>query len=228
MTDTSQAAPPRPAQTSIFGGAPIEDPPEPSKAEPADEPPPAPRSIDVCPVRGCGAWVPIGDTEIIEGAQFECAPTAGTGGHRLVAVIQADTPHVGTSRAILAYTGKRWRPKAVKAPKAPNPTRGPRDPSKGRAARDKAMAASAGAASGAWIAEVEGIVKRLAKAGGEFTADDIWKKMTKETPNGRALGGVLKAMSLNGIIEPTDRFIPTVRASRHAAPIRVWRAKSRT
>jgi hypothetical protein len=43
-----------------------------------------------------------------------------------------------------------------------------------------------------------------------------------ETHDYRALGPCMKSAQRLGYIEPTDRFRNTERASRHAAPIRLW------
>jgi hypothetical protein len=71
---------------------------------------------------------------------------------------------------------------------------------------------------------IKSLVK-VAKAREQFSSDDIWYAMSYAPEEPRTLGLVfLWAQKLN-IIEPLEQWKPTIRASAHRRPIRIWRSK---
>jgi hypothetical protein len=73
-----------------------------------------------------------------------------------------------------------------------------------------------------WLETALAAVTALARERATFTADDVWNTGLKPPREPRALGAVLTILRRDGVVEPTGEFRPTVRRSRHAAPIRVW------
>ena len=58
-----------------------------------------------------------------------------------------------------------------------------------------------------------------------FTTDDVWAMGLRPAPgDSRALGPVMMAAKKAGVIVATPNFRPTVIASNHAAPKRIWRS----
>jgi hypothetical protein len=61
----------------------------------------------------------------------------------------------------------------------------------------------------------------------EFTSDDVWKLLdlagAKRPHEARAFGAVMRRAKTEGLIEPTERFIPSKRVELHQSPRRVWR-----
>lgn len=99
-------------------------------------------------------------------------------------------------------------------------------PSEGRRRRDKAMKkveshAAPGFLDGALVA-----AGRAARDLPHLTSDDLWRYMPPEvtTPDNRAMGPVMVRAKKLGLIEPTDRFKPTIFPRGHAGPRRVWRS----
>lgn len=88
-----------------------------------------------------------------------------------------------------------------------------------RADRDEAIARGLANADEAWILSALLVVRALARAFPEFTADDVWARV--ETPREpRALAGVLRRAAADGLIQASGTFRPSAR--RHAAPVMVW------
>ena len=75
-----------------------------------------------------------------------------------------------------------------------------------------------------WRGKAEKAVLKVANRRSFFTADNIWATGLEEPPEPRALGNVLKRAAAMGLIERTGRFRTTKRASRHGAPLAVWRS----
>ena len=94
---------------------------------------------------------------------------------------------------------------------------------------DEAIARSYRNADPDWlrIAFTEGI--QLALDQDEFTTDDLWERMEEHHPKvttheHRAMGSVIRKLKADNAIRPTTYYRPSRRASRHGAPIRVWRS----
>lgn len=100
------------------------------------------------------------------------------------------------------------------------------DPEKARQNRERAIA-QAGLGKAHWMAAAKWAVVEVALELQEFTTDAVWAKGLEKPDWGsaRAMGPVMRAAAQKGIIEPTDRFIPTDKADSHRQPIRVWRSK---
>lgn len=76
-----------------------------------------------------------------------------------------------------------------------------------------------------WKDEAEKIVEFLAERNATFTTDDVWRLLAEtkaETHEHRAMGAVMRAAARNGIIEKTDRVVPTLRACANRRPVAVW------
>ena len=91
--------------------------------------------------------------------------------------------------------------------------------------RDSAIKAVDENADDRWKEIALEAVASLAIQQGEFTADDVWFALEKvpdlpKVHDPRALGGVMMRAHRNKIINPTDKFVPSVR--RHATAMRVW------
>lgn len=62
-----------------------------------------------------------------------------------------------------------------------------------------------------------------------LTTDDVHERLEGvSTHELRALGAIMKRAARDGLIAPTDRYLPTLRASAHARPVRVWRSLVRS
>ena len=75
-----------------------------------------------------------------------------------------------------------------------------------------------------WTGKAEAAVLKVAGRRKYLTTDDIWATGLEAPPEPRALGNVLKRAAAMGLIERTGRFRTTKRASRHGAPLAVWRS----
>jgi hypothetical protein len=74
-------------------------------------------------------------------------------------------------------------------------------------------------------------VSEVASTRSEFTADDIDDQIESYTAAGRpvthekrALGVVMTRAARAGLIQPTDRIIPSTRRKLHNSPRRVWQS----
>lgn len=101
--------------------------------------------------------------------------------------------------------------------------------SEGERRRDEALERVRQAALEAWLREAENAVRELAFGRPEFTTDAVWAYLDRHgTPlphEKRAMGAVMRAAhKQDGLIEPTERFVKSVRPEHHAGPVRVWRS----
>lgn len=100
---------------------------------------------------------------------------------------------------------------------------------KGAALRDEAIDAVEEATPEQWKAHAIDAVLEVAKLRPEFTTDPVWFVLGKTLrnpapPEPRAMGAIMrKAVSL-GYCETTDRSHPSVRASCHKRPVRIWKS----
>lgn len=79
-----------------------------------------------------------------------------------------------------------------------------------------------------WQDEATALIRRLATDHPFLISDDLWASGLTEPGDGRALGAAFVRAKTLGYIAPTMQFVITHQASRHHAPIRVWRSKLRT
>jgi len=96
------------------------------------------------------------------------------------------------------------------------------------AARDEAIERVDLNANTEWKKTAEAAVIHIARMRPTFTADDVWDHLRKhtscETHEPSALGAIFNKLRREGRIRHTGEFIISRRATRHAAPIRVWTA----
>lgn len=90
--------------------------------------------------------------------------------------------------------------------------------------RDEAMARVEAHASSEWRAAASKAIADVARAKPFFTADHVWATGLARPHESRALGPEIKRAARAGVLEPTDTFKLSAQASRHRAPIRVWRS----
>jgi hypothetical protein len=97
-----------------------------------------------------------------------------------------------------------------------------------RAVRDASMDLIEGNTSKAWRDAMMGLTEEVAKIREYFTSDHVFYLASKRKMpfihDRRAFGPIIKAAQRDGICQPTERFIPCRRKTRHAAPLRVWRS----
>jgi hypothetical protein len=96
------------------------------------------------------------------------------------------------------------------------------------AARDEAIERVNKHANDAWKQAAEAAILHIARMRMTFTADDVWGHLTKhtacETHEPSALGAIFNKLRRQGKIRWTGDFMISRRATRHAAPMRVWTA----
>lgn len=95
--------------------------------------------------------------------------------------------------------------------------------------REEAISRADAAAKEQWKADALAAVSICAELHKEFTTTTVWFWLAKAhdfkmPAEPRAMGAVIRRAHKLGWIEPTDRFVNTHRASRHRAPVRVWRS----
>jgi hypothetical protein len=79
-----------------------------------------------------------------------------------------------------------------------------------------------------WQEQAVALVKKLAESHSYIVSDDLWVSGLAEPGDSRALGAAMVTAKRKGYVSPTMMFVLTHQASRHKAPIRVWRSKLRT
>lgn len=84
-------------------------------------------------------------------------------------------------------------------------------------------------ANTAWRDAACSIVRNLAVTCREFTSDHVWAELDAlgfRTQEHRAMGAVMRAAALDGLIVKTDRVVPTNRPCANRRPVAVWRSLS--
>jgi len=99
----------------------------------------------------------------------------------------------------------------------------------GAAERDDAIDRADRNAHQWWRGDAERAARSLASSRPFFTSEDVLARLDSDadaprTHDTRALGAIMRKLHRDGVIEPTARFVPSERPSRHRAPVRVWRA----
>lgn len=93
-------------------------------------------------------------------------------------------------------------------------------------ARDEALERVEQNASKVWTALALATVLDIANNKAEFTTDDVWEALNQlgaEDPHeSRAIGAVMRNAAKDGLIRPTDRYLPSQRVACHRRPVRVW------
>lgn len=77
-----------------------------------------------------------------------------------------------------------------------------------------------------WKDEADQVVRSLCQTRQFFTANDVWERMTKSTPDGRALGQVIINASKAGLCRKTDRYEPSRIKKQNMRPIAIWESLS--
>jgi hypothetical protein len=94
------------------------------------------------------------------------------------------------------------------------------------AAAQDGMSRADANANDTWKQAAEAAVIHVARMRPTFTADDVWRQLQfatgVETHEPSALGPILNRLRRQGVIKQTGEFVVSHRASRHAAPLRVW------
>ena len=81
-----------------------------------------------------------------------------------------------------------------------------------------------GAASQAWKDEAFTYGVSLAKSRRTFTSDDLRAGLTESTHEYRALGGIMRRLSIEGHIERTEQTRKSGKSYNHNRDLRVWRS----
>jgi len=95
------------------------------------------------------------------------------------------------------------------------------DLTQGEALRDEGMARALDAQT-EWRQWAYGWGAML-KEGQEVTSTDLIEAIGMP-PKPNAVGAVMRALAVQGLIEPTERYVKSPRPSCHAAVVRVWRS----
>ena len=103
------------------------------------------------------------------------------------------------------------------------------DVAAGITARDKAIAQVEANADPTWKTQARNAIRWLVRSRLEFTTDDVWQEMADrryELPREpRAIGALMVEAAREGLIEATDRYVPSARPDCHRRPVKVWRVR---
>jgi hypothetical protein len=77
---------------------------------------------------------------------------------------------------------------------------------------------------GAWLAAQLPAVAALAMRLQELTSDDVWAALTMPPRESRLIGVLLNRAAAGGLIEATERHVPSRRGINNRRPVRVWRS----
>jgi len=75
-----------------------------------------------------------------------------------------------------------------------------------------------------WIVYTLQQITTVAKHYPEFTTDMVWPLIRMPTKEPRAMGSAIRMAKDHGIITRTPEFRPSVRATTHKRPLRVWQS----
>jgi hypothetical protein len=78
-----------------------------------------------------------------------------------------------------------------------------------------------------WRDAALAIVRNLAATCCEFTSDQVWAELDAQgfrTREHRAMGAVMRAAAMDGLIIKTDRVVPTIRPCANRRPVAIWRS----
>lgn len=97
----------------------------------------------------------------------------------------------------------------------------------GEANKADGMSRAWDAANSDWKAAATAIVQHLAETQAEFTADQVWAELDDlgfTTREHRAMGAVMRAAAVDGLIVKTDRVTPTSRPCANRRPVAIWQS----
>jgi|LakMenEpi03Aug12_release.lakeMendotaPanAssembly.Ray.scaffolds.fasta_scaffold317763_1 hypothetical protein len=100
-----------------------------------------------------------------------------------------------------------------------------------RPALDACMAQAWENANPSWRDAAYAIVEVIARERDEFTSDLVWERLSDfgfSTHEPRAMGAVLRRAADAGLIQRTDRYVPTRRRAANRRPVAVWRSRCHT
>lgn len=114
------------------------------------------------------------------------------------------------------------------------------DSEAGIKARDAALRSVARNAHQPWIEMARECIKYCAQFMPTFTTDDVWAEIEDRcrriedgggvapaTHEPRALGAIMRSLSMTHVITTDGDYIKSTRAQSHARPIPVWRRATR-
>jgi hypothetical protein len=75
-----------------------------------------------------------------------------------------------------------------------------------------------------WVAYTLQKITSVATHYPEFTTDMVWPLVRMPTNEPRIMGSAIRAARDLGVITKTPEFRPSIRASTHKRPLRVWQS----
>ena len=108
------------------------------------------------------------------------------------------------------------------------PNRVPIDARASAAGRDEGMATVEDGASLGFMEAARLALTYLAWTRPTFFVDDVWQQMGEgwpDTRDYRAMGPVMSRGKRDGLIDPTDEFVPSAQVRSHSTPRRVWKSR---
>jgi hypothetical protein len=99
----------------------------------------------------------------------------------------------------------------------------------GQLALEDALIRVANGANPKWVAAAIDALAHVASRLPEVTADDVWDELAGkdvDTPNGKAMGNIMRNAARAGLITRTDRTVKTRRPTRNRGDVRVWRSRT--
>ena len=107
----------------------------------------------------------------------------------------------------------------------------PRDPEEGKRQREAAIGRVTNAAPSGWLEDAYDAIVAVCgvrKLGpGTMTTDDVWTLLTARAveppPERRAMAAVVRRAEREGLIEKTDRFVPSELPWAHRRNTQVWK-----
>ena len=97
----------------------------------------------------------------------------------------------------------------------------------GQLALEDALIRVANGANPEWVQAASGALAQLARRLPELTADEVWEELADkhvDTPNGKAMGNIMRNAARARLITRTDRTVKTRRPTRNRGDVRVWRS----
>lgn len=79
-----------------------------------------------------------------------------------------------------------------------------------------------------WLRQARRVLRQLASSGQDFTADDVWHRLSTRPAEPRALGAVFREAKADGLIFDTERVQPSTSLLGHGRPVRIWRGSQAT
>jgi hypothetical protein len=91
--------------------------------------------------------------------------------------------------------------------------------------RDKAISQVEAHATAEFLVAADKAIRLAALKFSEFIVDDVWDFMPNvRTEDNRAMGAAIKRAAREGVISPSDHYIPSEQRQCHGNPRRVWQS----